>query len=299
MKPSTTATVAALVAISAVLSFSGCSRFQRITEPLLPSNDRQWREPLAKMPTAEFRGDRVTIRNVRDFIYLSEDQFVPRYRDETFDLDDVEGVDFVMVPFEETPTLAHTMLSFRFRDGRTLAVSAEARLEQDEIYHPVPGVAHQYELMYVVGTERDLVSLRTDHRNVDVYLYPIRVLPSQARALLVDVLHRVNKLAAEPEFYDTVTNNCTTNIVRHVNSLSPGRVPLNWRVIFPGYSDQLAYELGLIDSDRSFVETRRLARVNDRVDADLPLKAFSAAIRDTTINLSDRGETERVGAFWQ
>jgi hypothetical protein len=236
---------------------------------------------LAGLPSAEFRDDQVFIHGVRDFIYLGEDQFVERYHDDTFDLGDVVGVDFVMVPFAETPTLAHTMLSFRFGDGRVLGVSAEARLEQDEKYHPVPGAVHKYELMYVLATERDLVTLRTEHRNSDVYIYPIRVTPEQSKQLLVDVLHRVNKLSAEPEFYDTVTNNCTTNIVRHVNRLSPGRIPLNWRVLLPGYSDQLAYALGLLDTELPYEEAKRLARVNDRVNPNLSVNAFSAALRST------------------
>ena len=249
----------------------------------MPSLSRDWQATHAAMPSAEFADGKVHVRGIRDFLYLSEDQYVPRYFDDTFELDGIEGVDFVMVPFAETPTLAHTMLSFRFRDGRVLGVSAEARLEEGETYHPVSGAVHQFELMYVVATERDLVALRTEHRDVDVFIHPIRIRPDRAKLLLVDVLHRVNKLASEPEFYDTVTNNCTTNIVRHVNNLSPGRVPLSWRVLLPGYSDQLAYELGLLETDLPFEEARRLAQVNDRVNPDLPIKAFSARLRNTRL----------------
>ena len=272
---------AILLSWLALTTLTSCSRFYSLTDPLVPSLSRDWQPLLAGLPSAEFRDDQVFIHGVRDFIYLGEDQFVERYHDDTFDLGDVVGVDFVMVPFAETPTLAHTMLSFRFGDGRVLGVSAEARLEQDEKYHPVPGAVHKYELMYVLATERDLVTLRTEHRNSDVYIYPIRVTPEQSKQLLVDVLHRVNKLSAEPEFYDTVTNNCTTNIVRHVNRLSPGRIPLNWRVLLPGYSDQLAYALGLLDTELPYEEAKRLARVNDRVNPNLSVNAFSAALRST------------------
>ena len=73
--------------------------------------------------------------------------------------------------------------------------------------------------------QRDLLPVRPEYRNVDVLLYRTIAKPAQARALFVDCLKRVNKLKDEPEFYDTLRNNCTTNIVRHINHVSPGPRP--------------------------------------------------------------------------
>ncbi len=244
-----------------------------------PSNFRRWEPSLAVLPYAELQGDYLTIHHIRNCMYLSEDDYIVRYYDKTFDLNRLQGVDFLVVPFKEAPSLAHTMLSFGFGDEGYLAVSAEVRLEEGESYSPLKGAMRQYELMYVVADERDVIPLRTKHRQVDVYLYPTRATPSQARGLLLDVMARVNKLAVEPEFYDTFSNNCTTNIVGHINRLYPGRVPLDIGVLLPGYADRLAYDLGLLDTQESFEQTKRRARINRLANRFAESPDFSEQIR--------------------
>jgi len=137
----------------------------------------------------------------------------------------------------------------------------------------------QYELMYVVGDERDLIKLRTNYRKDDVYLYPVRATAEQRRTLFVSMLRRANALRERPEFYNTLTNTCTTNIVRHVNEISPRRVPLSFKVLLPGYSDQLAYDLGLIDTDLPFEQARQRYRVNARALQFADSARFSTLIR--------------------
>jgi hypothetical protein len=250
-----------------------------LASPLAPSNDRNWEPSLAVLPYAEFDGDLVTVHNIRKCTYLTESDYVVWHYDKTLDLNDLESVDFIKVPFTGAPSLAHTMLSFGFRGGDYLAVSVEARLEQGEVYSPLKGALRQYELMYVVADERDVIQLRTEHRNVEVFMYPARVTPEQARAFFVSMMQRANKLRAQPEFYDTITNNCTTNIVQHINQLRPGRIPFDLRVLLPGRSDQLAYELGLLDTNISLEETRRRAKVNDLARRYQDSPDFSASIR--------------------
>src|SRR5262249_45004567 len=136
--------------------------------------------------------------------------------DKAYDLTKLKTVDFLRVPFPETDELAHTMLSFGFDDGEYLALSVEIRKEQEETYNPVWAMFNKYELMYVLGDERDLIGLRSNFRRNDVYLYETNATPEQVRKLFEGVLARANKLKKEPEFYNTLTNNCTTNLVRHV-----------------------------------------------------------------------------------
>lgn len=227
-----------------------------------PSNDRIWSPDQAVLPYAEIDGNLVTIHNIRNCKYRSETDYTVDHYDRTFDLNELQTVDFIVVPFAEAPQLAHTMLSFGFGGTDYLACSVEIRKELGETYSPIKGLLRQYELMYVLGDERDLVLLRTNHRLSEVYLYRSRATPQQARDLFLDVLARVNKLYQEPEFYNALTNNCTTNIVRHVNRLAPGRVPYALPVLLPGYSDRYAYDLGLLDTDTSFEETRARAKIN-------------------------------------
>jgi len=244
-----------------------------------PSNLRDWSPDQAVLPYAETYDDVVHVHNVRDCTYVSQDAYVLNYYDKAYDLNSLRSVDFIMVPFRNMPSIAHTMLSFGFDDGDYLAVSVEIRREKGEQYQFLNGILDQYELMYVLGSERDLVKLRTNYRGDDVYVYRARATPEQARKLFLDVIQRVNKLAAEPEFYNTFTNNCTTNIARHINDLAPGKVPRDFRVLLPGYSDKLAYDLGLLDTSLPFPEARRRANVSELARQHPESADFSAVIR--------------------
>jgi hypothetical protein len=267
-----------LLAIAA--SLASCHSLEK---SLAPSNIREWQADQALLPYGQFHGEFVTIRNVRNCRYLNDDIFVVDHFDKTYDLASLRTVDFIVCPFSEMPILAHTMLSFGFQqaDGSRdyLALSVEVRKEQGEDYAVWRGMTRQYELMYVLADERDVIALRTNHRGEDVYLYRTTATPEQGRHLLVDVIRRANKLALEPEFYDALTNNCTTNIVHHINRLFPGRIPPDHRILFPGCSAQLAYELGLLEKHGTFEETERQAHVNARAEQLADRADFSEQIR--------------------
>lgn len=251
-----------------------------VADRLVPSNNRDWKPDLAVLPYAEIDDNQVTVHNIRDCVYRSEDEYVIKHYDKTFELDRITGVDFVVVPFKETPSLAHTLLSFNFDDEDYVSVSVEARLEKGESYSSVLGAMRQFELMYVVADERDVLLRRSKYRGADVYLYHTRATPQQSRKLFLDVMERVNNLYKTPEFYDTVSNNCTTNIVWHINRLSPGKINLyDPRVLLPGYADRLAYELGLLDESKSFAQLREEARISDRANRYADRKDFSQLIR--------------------
>ncbi len=228
-----------------------------------PSNDRDWIPEHRILASATLAGDKLHVKNVRHAEFFSYRDCLVDHDDGTYDLSQIQSVDFIMIPFNETRALAHTLLSFGFANGEYVGVSVEVRLERGESYSPTLGLFGQFELIYVVADERDLIRVRTEYRNVDVLVYRTKATPDQARRLLVDVMKRVNQLHDQPEYYDTLTNNCTTNIVRHINTLAPGSVPTDFRVLLPGFADNLAYELGLIDNSRPFAEVKQRARVND------------------------------------
>jgi hypothetical protein len=228
-----------------------------------PTNDRDWIPEHKILASAQLSGNQLHVQNVRNCEFFSYRDCLVDHYDRTYDLSQLQSVDFIMIPFNETRALAHTLLSFGFANGDYLGVSVEVRLERGESYSPTLGLFGQFELIYVVADERDLIRVRTEYRNVDVLVYRTKATPDQARRLLVDVMKRVNKLHDQPEYYDTLTNNCTTNIVRHINALAPGSVPTDYRVLLPGFADNLAYELGLIDNSLPFAEVKQRARVND------------------------------------
>jgi hypothetical protein len=113
-----------------------------------------------------------------------------------------------------------------------------------------------YETIYVVGDETDLIALRTGVDKDPVYLFPVKTPPEKARALFVAMLRSANRLAKEPEFYNTVINTCHLKIVRHVNELRRDKIGFDWRNYVPGHSDELAWELGLIDFSGTLEQAR-------------------------------------------
>ena len=248
-----------------------------------PSNDRDWAPEQKVLALAEFDGDRVTIHNVRNAEFFSYYDCLVDHYDKTYDLSQIAAVDFIQIPFNENRAIAHTLLSFAFATGEHVAISVEVRIEKGETYHPAVGLFNQFELMYVVADEHDVIPVRTEQRACDVYLYRTRATPAQARELFVAMLERANQLRDQPEFYHTLTNNCTTNIVRHVNQLVPGQIDYDYRILLPGYADELAYELGLLDTSIPFTELKRRARINDLVHRYQDDPQFSARIRGESV----------------
>jgi hypothetical protein len=271
------------VRILSLLCLSALVGCRTVEKTFRPSHFRDWVPEQALLPQADFHGNEATIRNVRNCQYFANDVYLVDYYDKTVDLNDVRSVDFIVVPFAGFPALAHTMMSFEIQqpDGKSdyLAVSVETRKEKSEQYNPVKGSARQYELMYVLADERDVLQLRTNFNREDVFLYHTTATPEAARMLLADVLGRVNELAKKPEFYDTLTNNCTSNIVRHVNRIKPNRIAIDVRALLPGLSDRLAYDAGLIERRGTFFETRQRAYINPKAQQFAGREDFSALIR--------------------
>jgi hypothetical protein len=232
-----------------------------------PRNDRDWTADEARLPKVaiDAGGGRVTVRDLRFVTYRTTADYDVHWYDQTFDLDRIATVDFVVEPFASWRGPAHTFLTFGFDGGEHVAVSVEIRKERGESYSPLAGLFRRYELIYVLGDERDLIGLRANVRHDPVYLFPIRATRGQVRALFLSMAGRAEQLEHRPEFYNTLTSTCTTNILRHVNELRDEAIPAwDLRVLLPGYSDDLAWKLGLIEAGGTLEEARRRFRINGR-----------------------------------
>jgi hypothetical protein len=245
---------------------------------LAASNTRIWLPDVAELPTADFDGDLVTIRNVRNFEYSSEVDHTPHWEDRTLDLSKIEGLDFFL-SYWSGPYIAHTIASWSFEGDRPLAISIETRKEQGEEYSAVLGFFRQFELYYVVADERDLVGLRTNYRGEDVYLYHLAMSPENARALLVDYLEEINALAERPRWYNALTHNCTTMIQHHAQHVIPDR-RWDWRILVNGLLDQAGYERGTINTSLPFDEIRRQSNIVARAKEAGITPDFSRRIRE-------------------
>jgi uncharacterized protein DUF4105 len=246
-----------------------------------PRTDRQWVPQQAVLAHAEIRGDTAYVHRLRNFSYRAEEEFTPAYDDRHYDLSKLETVWFIVTPFStHWRGPAHTFVSFGFADSQYVAISVEARREPGETYGPLTGLFKQFELMYVIGDERDLIGSRAVYGGYDVYVYPIRASRERIRSLFEEMLARSNALATKPEFYNTLTNNCTSNVVDHVNHLVPRAVPHGIKTILPGYADDVAYSLGLIDTSIPLEQARQRFKVNERAVRFAADSNFSRRIRE-------------------
>jgi hypothetical protein len=219
-----------------------------------PSNDRDWQPDLATLAWAEIVGDKVKIHNIRNCDYRTETDFTCHYYDKTFDLSKLKGVDFYLV-YWGSPSIAHTMMSFDFEGQGNVCFSIETRKQKGQEYSTVKGFFRQYEIIYVVADERDLVRLRTNYREKgkgeDVYLYRLIVKPEIARKVFLSYLAEVNSLKERPQWYNALTENCTTSIRQHTAPYNT-KARLDWRMIVNGYIDEMLYERKRNDTNLPF-----------------------------------------------
>lgn len=232
---------------------------------------------MARLATAELAGDRVTVRNVRNFRYRSVEDFDERWEERRFDLAALDGLDVFFI-YWGAPLIAHTILSWSFADGQHLAISVEVRKRKGQGYSALKAFFRQFELIYVVADERDVIKLRTNYRREQVYLYRLRTSPGKARALLIDFFGAMNALARKPIWYNALAANCTS-VIRQRVIHAGGTLPFSWRYFANAYLPRLLYRQGMFDTSRPFAELEAMSHINERALAAGEGEDFSAAIR--------------------
>jgi hypothetical protein len=241
------------------------------------SHDHNWRPEVGVMPRAFIDGDRVRLTGVRNFDYRSRNDFTVLYEEREVSLSHLTALDFYVSYWSEGP-VGHTFVSFIFDDAPPLSISIETRPEVGEGFDPIASMFKQFELIYVVGEERDLVGVRTNHRKETVYLYRLNASADDARRLLMVYLERINELADRPEFYHLLTNSCTINIIRYANAAGrQGRFDI--RHLLNGLIDSYLYHSGRVDTTLPFDELRRRSLINAAAQAAEGAPGFSERIR--------------------
>lgn len=246
-----------------------------------PSLDRDWNRDQEILAKVTFDENLISITNIRNINYRSTTDYDVQYYDKVFDLNELNSVWYMVEPFAGYGAgAAHTLVSFGFENGDYVSVSAEIRKEIGENFSPLKGLFRQYELVYVIADERDVIKLRSNYRKDEVFLYPVVTTKENMQKLFVSMLNRANKLATEPEFYNTLTSTCTTNIVSHANEIVPGRIPFSFKVLMPAYSDELAHKIGLIDNSIPLEDLRKKYNINERALKYAESPDFSKMIRE-------------------
>lgn len=243
-----------------------------------PRNDRVWADDVSRLLSGQVHGSRVTLHNVRDFDWRSDDDFDARWETRDYDLDHLVSADAIL-SYWSSEAIAHAMLSFGFDDGRHVVFSMEIRREKGEAFSEVGGFFKQFELVLIAADEHDIVRVRTNVRGEDDYVFPLKMPKEAMRSLFLSYVSAANDLVERPRFYNTVTSNCTTIVYRMARRIDSG-LPFDIRLLLTGYLPGYLRDNGALDSRFSVDDWRRLARVTDRARATHPGDDFSAIIRE-------------------
>lgn len=256
---------------------------------LRPRAERDWAPGMTVMPQVEIDGDRIRVCEFRNFDYDASGQALPRYEERTFDLAKLSSLDYFLSHWSG-PVMAHTLVSIGFDDGQFMAVSVEARRRKWQRYSPLWGLFRSYELMIVLGDERDIVRLRTNVRRERVYMYRVRLPPEHLRWLVLHYLQRAESLATRPEWYNSVTSNCTTNLFYRPHRRIPAW--LKPGIFLNGLSGRVLYRQGFLADSLPFKELHARSEIRDAALAAGNASDFSQRIRAGQVQPRTSEKTE-------
>jgi hypothetical protein len=244
-----------------------------------PDPNEDWTPQHAQMPHVEIVGDKVHVSNVRNFTWRTGSDFTPGYCDRVYDVNALTSMYYALSPIFELDAVAHVWVCFGFSDGQHVAVSVEARGVKERPYGLLRSMFRQFQLIYVVGEERDVIGLRGAIWKNEVRFYPARTTDERKRFLFVDMMKRAHSLEEHPEFYHLLTNNCMNNITYHLRRLGGRPLPSDLRLLFTGFSDRLAFEYGYLDTDLPFEEAHQAYRIDEWIQQTTLDDGFSQRLR--------------------
>lgn len=242
-----------------------------------PSHDRDWADDLAQITTGQVEGSRVRLNNVRNFEWRSTTDYDIRWESRNYDLKRLRSVDMI-TSYWGLSSIAHVLVSFGFDDGEHVAFSVEIRRESHEHFSELGGFFKQFELSIIASDERDVVRVRSNVRDEDLWLYRINLSPANARKLFRSFVLQANQLAERPRFYHTVTGNCTTIVFSMMKQIVDG-LPLDHRLLLTGHLPAYVHEVNGMMPGLTLEELQRRGRITQQARDAGDDPAFSARIR--------------------
>jgi hypothetical protein len=248
-----------------------------------PPISGDWQPQFSVPSIAEFNDDLVTVRNVRNFRYYPEETDMhPGYYDRKYDLSKIKGAWYTTEPWNENKLAGHTYVTFEFENGDFLAITIEARKTKNQLYSVWKALFRTYPLIYVAVDERDATLMRANIRKDKVYVYPVKLSdPKNSRILLTNMLTEMNRLSVNPRWYNTLFSNCTSEIAKQVNKITPGRISMfSWQLWLTASADELALKNGLLDTDLPIEKAREKFFVTEKSKKIGDVPHYSKSIRE-------------------
>jgi Domain of unknown function (DUF4105) len=239
---------------------------------------RDWQPDVAETAWTEQDGNKITIHNLRNFDYKPGQPAIPRWETKFVDLSQLRGVD-LFINFWGSTLICHPIVSFQFGPADHVAISVETRMAQGQTYSTIRGFFKQFELIYIVADERDVIRVRTNYRHEQLYLYRTSVKPERAQRLFLSYLRSINAIHVRPQFYNALTDNCTTNVRMHTAATAAKPAPWDWRILLNGTVDELVYQNGGFASRLPFAELKQMSLIDAKAQAAEQAPDFSGRIR--------------------
>lgn len=227
-----------------------------------PSHQRAWAEDVRVISGVEHMPDgSVELTQVRDWRYrrgrvVSKGYFARRYHPT-----DLERIWLYEQKLGLGGAIAHTFLVLEFPEtygsARWLGLSVEARRETGETYSPLAGVLRTFEVTHVWATEEDLVRRRVEFFDYPLTRYEVVVPDEYLAPIFRSFVEETAALSEAPQWYNTLTTNCTSALVRYVNRVQPGAIPRHYSFILTGRVDDHLERLGYLSKASAQPITRQ------------------------------------------
>ena len=142
----------------------------------------------------------------------------------------VKNVYFVKKPFKPEWIAAHSFFVFTFEDGGivdsagrktdALVLTIEAYLKEGQEYSLTDGLKNKFSIVWLLATWEDYSARTANLEGQRLIPYPVQMAHAEKAALVRESLRQaaVNR---EGEYYNTITNNCTNNLVILMNRVLP------------------------------------------------------------------------------